>query len=511
MAKRLTMTKIREILRQKWELGASHRDVARSLGVSVGAVSSAVARAKHVGLTWADVEHLDEGELDRRLYGPVAKPGASRPMPNMQYIHAERRRPGVTLELLHLEYLEKHPDGYRYTRFCDLYREWLGRRGLTMRQVHLAGDKTFVDYSGKKPTIVDRKTGEVIEVELFVAVLGASNYTYAEATRTQQSADWIASHGRAAAYFRGVTKAYVPDQLRSGVSKPCRYEPVIQRTYQEWAEHYGTAIVPARPKKPRDKAKVEAGVRVAQRWILACLRDEVFYSLAELNERIAELLERLNTRVMKAYGASRRELFERLDKPALRPLPPERYVFAQWAEVGVGPNYHVQVEHHHYSVPFSLYRERLDARYTATTVEVFFKGRRVTSHQRSFVRNGYTTKKEHMPKAHQKHLEWTPTRMIRWGESIGPKTGALIGAMLADRPHPEQGYKSCLGILRLGKKYGDDRLEAACARAYAAGARSYRHVDSILKRGLDKVPLDSNDEQPQTLDHENIRGAENYR
>ena len=424
MAKRLTMRKIREILRQKWLLGSSHRDVARSLGVSVGAVSSAMARAGHVGLGWDDVERLTEDELERRLYGAVAKPGTVRPMPNMQHVHAERRKPGVTLELLHLEYLTEHPDGYRYTRFCDLYRDWLGRRGLTMRQVHRAGAKTFVDYSGKKASIVDRETGEVIEVELFVAVLGASNYTYAETTRTQQIPEWISSHVRAVEYFGGVTRAYVPDQLRSAVSKPCRYEPVIQRTYREWAEHYGTAIVPARPGKPRDKAKVETAVQVAQRWILACLRNEVFYSLAALNERIAELLERLNSRVMKQYGASRRELFERLDQPALRALPHERYAYAEWAEVGVGPNYHVHVAQHHYSMPHSLYRERLDARFTATTVEVFFKGRRITSHQRSYVKNGYTTKKEHMPKAHQKHLEWTPTRMIRWGESIGPMTAS---------------------------------------------------------------------------------------
>jgi transposase len=511
MAKRLTMKKTREILRQKWVLGCSHRDVARSLGVSIGAVSSAVSRATHAGLAWSDVEAIGERELEHRLFGGDVEPGASRSLPNFQYVHAERRRPGVTLELLHLEYLQEHPDGYRYTRFCDLYREWLGRRGLTMRQVYVAGEYTFVDYSGKKPHIVDRKTGEVIEVELFVAVLGASNYTYAEATRTQQSPEWIRSHVNTVEYFGGVSRAFTPDQLKSGVSKACRYEPTIQRTYQDWAEYYGTAIVPARPGKPKDKAKAENGVRIVQRWILACLRNETFYSLVDLNERIAELLERLNTRVMRHYGASRRELFERLDKPALRPLPLERYEYAEWAEAGVGPNYHVHVAHHHYSVPHSLYRERLDVRYTATTIEVFFKGRRVTSHIRSFVRNGYTTKKEHMPKAHQKHLEWTPTRMVKWGESVGPKTAALITAILAERPHPEQGYKSCLGILRLGKKYGDERLEAACGRAFAVGARSYRHVDSILKRGLDRMPLDSRDDEPQPLHHENIRGPQTYR
>jgi transposase len=324
-AERLSMRQLKEILRQKWVLGRSHRLIAQSLGVSAGSVGGALCRATAAGLDWSQVEALDESALEAKLYGPP--PGTAsviRPMPDPAYIHAERSRPGVTLELLHLEYLEKHPDGYRYTQFCEVYRRWTKRRRLSMRQVHRAGEELFVDYSGKKPAIVDATTGEVIEVELFVGVLGASNYTYAEATRSQQIGDWIGAHVRYFEFIDGVPRDVVPDQLKSGVTKACRYEPKIQRTYEELAKHYGTTVLPARPAHPKDKAKAERGVQVAQRWILARLRHRTFFSLAELNEAIRELVDELNDRKMKTYGASRRELFERLDRPALRPLPQGR-------------------------------------------------------------------------------------------------------------------------------------------------------------------------------------------
>ena len=308
------MRKLREILRQKWLLGRSHRAAAASTGVSAGSVGRAVVRAKGVGLSWADVVTMTDEQLEERLYGPPTCPTHDRPKPDPVWIHVERRKPGVTLELLHLEYLEQHPNGYRYTQFCEYYREWLKARGLRMRQVHYAGDKLFVDYSGKRPFIVDPKTGEVQPVELFVAVLGASNYTYAEASLTQRGPDFIASHIRAFEYFGGVAKATVPDQLKSGVTTACRYEPGVQRTYEEMAAHYGTTVLPARPGKPRDKAKVETGVLVVQRWILARLRNQTFFSLAALNERIAELLEDLNARQMRVYGKSRRQLFEETDR-----------------------------------------------------------------------------------------------------------------------------------------------------------------------------------------------------
>src|SRR5436309_5236520 len=507
------MRQIREILRQKWALGLSHRAVASSLRVGLGTISSVVSRAHAAGLDWAQVQTLADEALEGRLYGrPEVAGQRQRPAPDCAWIHAERRRPGVTLELLHLEYLERSPDGYRYTRFCDLYRAWLARRRLSMRQVHRAGEKCFVDYAGQKPRLIDPTTGEVLAVELFVAALGASNYTYAEATLTQQVPDWIASHARAFAFFGGVTAAVVCDQLKSGVVVPCRYEPGLQRTYEDFAEHYGTAILPARPAKPRDKAKIEAGVLVAERWILARLRHETFFSLAALNTRIAEFLADLNTRPMRLYRASRRQLFERLDQPALRPLPAEAFVYSDW-KVGarVSLDYHIELHGHYYSVPYALIHEHVDACLTATTVQLFHRGPRVAAHRRSVVRGQHTTDPAHMPKAHQRHLEWTPSRLIDWARTIGPQTAALVEAILADRPHPEQGYRSCLGILRLAKRYGLERLEAACTRAGAVEARSYRHVDSILKHGLDRLaPLAAAPPLTLTPVHEHVRGRAYY-
>jgi transposase len=510
---RLPMRQIREILRLKWLAARSHRETARSVGVSLGAVASVVSRATAKGLTWAALEALTDDALERLLYGPGPSeaPGA-RPEPDLLAIHQELHKDGVTLELLHLEYLTAHPDGYRYSAFCRRYRAWQAKLRLSMRQVHKAGEKAFVDYSGTGPRVVNPDTGEVAPVELFVAVLGASNYTFAEATRTQQSADWIASHIHAAEYFGGTPVAWVPDQLRTGVGRPCRYEPDVQRTYGEWAQHYGTVILPARPAKPRDKAKAEAGVLVAQRWILARLRHETFFSLDTLNGRIRELLTDLNARPMKGYGGlSRRDLFERFDRPALRPLPAERFVYGAWVYARVNIDYHIDVDHHFYSVPHPLVHEQVDARVTVTTVEVFHHGRRVAVHARSPLPGRHTTIAAHMPKAHQAHLEWTPSRLVRWGASLGAEVGAFVEELLASRPHPEQGYRSCLGLLRLEKTYGAARVNAACGRARLVQARSYRHVESILKHGLDRQPLllePAADRAP--LVHDNIRGPRYY-
>jgi transposase len=478
--------------------------------VSVGAVHNAVSRAELAGLDWVAANALDDEALEAAIYGDATDGGDLRPLPDFGYLHAERKRKGVTLALLHLEYLEQHADGYRYSQFCDYYRRWLKTRALPMRQEHLGGEKLFVDYSGKQPHLIDPATGEKIEVELFVAVLGASSYTYAEASLTQRGPDWIASHGRALVFFGGVPEILVPDQLKSGVTHACRYEPGVQRAYEEMATHYGTAVVPARPAKPRDKAKVEVAVQVVQRWILARLRNQTFFSLDALNERIWELLEELNDRVMRVYGQSRRQLFERLDRPALRPLPAERFVYGEWKTAKVNIDYHVEVERHYYSAPYGLVHEEVDARITGTTVEIFHRGRRVASHVRSDARGRHTTDASHMPLSHQKHLEWTPSRIIHWAGTIGAQTRALVEAILAERPHPEQGYRSCLGILRLGKRYGDERLEAACGRAVTAGARSYRHVDAILKNALDRVPIADAPDVPGVGSHENIRGGDYY-
>jgi transposase len=507
------MRHTREILRQKWVLGCTHRAVAQSLRISAGTVGATVLRARAAELDWPQVETLTDDALEVRLYGPPSATGRGRPVPNCAYLHAERKKPGVTLELLHLEYLEQHPTGYRYTRFCDLYRQWLARHRLSMRQEHRAGEKTFVDYAGQQPHLIDPRTGDVSAVELFVGVLGASNYTYAEATRTQQLSDWLGSHERMFRFFGGVSTAVVCDQLKSGVTVPCRYEPGLQRTYEEFCAHLGTTILPARPAKPKDKAKIEVAVQVAERWILARLRNERFFALGALNARIAELLADLNARRMRRYDASRIELFRRLDQPALRPLPAIPFVYGEWKHATISIDYHVEVAHHYYSVPHTLVqlRQPVDVRLSALTVEIYHRGQRVAAHLRSHQRGGFTTDPAHMPKAHQAHREWSPSRLIAWAQTVGPQTATLVERILASRPHPEQGYRSCLGILRLAKRDGPLRVEAACARAVAVGARSYRHVDAILKHGLDRVLLPGADPAPaRPLVHDQLRGPEYY-
>ena len=508
---RLPMRKVREILRQKLELRRTNREVAASVGKSAGVVSTTLTRAKAVGLDWTTARALTEEELEDRLYGPRSCKRSERPLPNPVHIHLELRRVGVTLELLHLEYLQQNPDGYKYTKFCEVYREWAARRAPTMRQVHVAGEKCFVDYSGKRPHIVDADTGECIDVELFVGVLGSSNLTFARATRTQQVHDFIGAHLVMFERFGGVSRIVVPDQLRSGVSKPCWYEPAVQRTYEEMAQHYGTVIVPARPRHPRDKAKVEVAVQVAQRWILARIRNETFYSLEALNERIDELCAELNERTMKTYGASRRELFERYERASLQALPASRYECAEFAWPKMNIDYHVDFDGHHYSVPFQQNREKVEVRATFTTVEILLRGKRIASHPRSRVRGGFSTKPEHMPSSHRAHAEWSPSRLVGWAASVGEQTAKLVESILNDRPHPEQGYRSCLGILRLSKKYGHERLEAACASALAVGARSYRHVESTLVHGLDR--LKESDDSATTVHrapHANVRGRDYY-
>jgi len=503
------MRKVREILRLKGEVKLSHREVAESLGVSIGVVSKVVNRAMLAGLSWAAAVELSEDAVEERLYGARGSPGGARTKPDPEWIHTERKRAGVTLELLHLEYLREHPAGYRYTQFCEIYRQWLRTRRLSMRQVHHGGERAYLDYSGKKASLVERETGEIQPVELFVGVLGASSYTYAEATYSQQVEDFVSSNVRMLEYFDGAPALLTPDQLKSGVTAACWYDPQIQRTYEEMASHYRCGVVPARPKRPKDKAKVEVGVQVVQRWVLARLRNETFFTLAELNSRIRELLVELNDRPMRDHaGKSRRELYELVDRPALTALPAERFVFAEWATARVNIDYHIAFEGSFYSVPHALVHEKVDVRVTATTVEVMHKSQRVASHERLRQAGSYSTHKEHMPRAHQEALAWPPSRLISWADTVGPHTGELVRAILTDRPHPEQGYRPCLGILRLARVHGNERLDRACQRAHLAGARSFRHVAAILKNRLAELPLDDQKEHPERapVAHENVRG-----
>lgn len=512
-ARRLSMRKIKEVLRLRYEKGLSARQIAKSLDIGRSTIRDYLDRAQQAGLGWPLPSELEEASLEHQLFpSNHAIPQEKRQMPSPEYLHQELKRKGVTLQLLWHEYKEKNPDGYQYSQFCRIYHQWTEKLDPSLRQVYKAGEKLFVDYAGQTMEITDPKTGEIHEAQIFVATLGASNYTFAEASLSQDLPSWIQSHVRAFEFFHGAPEILTPDNLKDAVTRSCRYEPDLNATYRELAEHYGTVIIPARVGKARDKAKVESGVLQVERWVLAPLRHHTFFSLADLNEALAKQLEILNNRPFEKLEGTRKSLFETLDKPALKPLPVHRFVFAEWSKAKVNIDYHIEVDHHYYSVPYQLIHERLDVRLTDVTVEAFFKSRRVALHRRSYVKGGYTTLPEHMPKAHQQHLQWTPSRMIRWAGQIGPQTQNLVRLILESRPHPEQGYRSCLGLLRLEKRYSTERLEAACARALAFKAYSYKNVESILKNGLDQQPLCPPSPQPRLslLKHENLRGREYY-
>ena len=505
------MRQVREVLRLKHVCGHSGHRIAAAIGISRYTVAEYLRRAAVVGITWPVPAELDDVALERTLFTPpFAATEAQRPQPDWARIHAELRRPGVTLALLWQEYRAGHLDGFGYSRFCDLHAEWRARISPTMRQTHVAGEKLFVDYAGQTAAVIDPLTGEVRQAQVFVAALGASNYTYAEARWTQGLADWIGCHVNAFAFFGGVARQLICDNLKAGVTTASRYEPGVNRTYQDMAAHYGTAIVPTRVRKPRDKAKVEVAVQVVQRWVLARLRNHRFFSLAELNKAIREQVDELNARTMRRLGSSRRALFETIEHPALLELPAEPYAYAEWRRCRVALDYHVELHGHWYSVPYRLVREVVDARITEQTIEVFHRGTRVASHLRSPLRHRHTTVADHMSSAHRRYAEWTPTRLLREAAVIGPATAALVELILHAKPHPEQGFRACLGILRLVRGYGAERLEAACQRGIDIGARSYGSVVSILRNNLDRAyrPQPVPDEPP--LLHGNIRGGRYY-
>ncbi|HYX20796.1 MAG TPA: IS21 family transposase [Thermoanaerobaculia bacterium] len=513
MSERLSMRKIREVLRLKHESRRSHAEIAASVGIGESTVGDYLARARQAGLDWATGRSLSETELEAKLFRSVGRnePPARVPI-DFPWVHGELARPSVTLQTLWVEYRDAATGRaplkpYEYSRFCDLYARWKKTLGLVMRQVHRAGEKAFIDYSGRKPRFVDRATGEVIEVELFVAVMGASNYTFAEATRSQKLADFVGSTIRAFEYFGAVPEVAVPDQLRSAVSGPDRYEPDVNPTYLEMAQHYGVTVIPARPRRPRDKAKVEAGVLVAQRWIMAALRHRTFFSLAELNEAIAELLERLNARPFKKLDGCRRSVFEAIDRPAMRPLPARRYELAEWRHAKVNVDYCITFDHRLYSVPYALVGQAVEIRATVNVVEILHKGIRVASHTRSFAPRGTSViADEHRPRAHRDYGRWPPERIVSWAASVGPRVGEVAAAIMHRRTHPETGYRACLGLIRLGDRYGRERVDLACARALAIGSPGFKSVSAILKNGLDRVPPAETPARAP-IAHEHLRGA----
>jgi transposase len=503
------MRKLKEVLRLRYELGLGQRQIARSCSIGHGTVYEYLKRAQAAAVTWPLPEGWDDRQLEAALFGgsPRRVYESRKPKPDFAQLHEElQRHSHLTLQLVWEEYLQANPEGYGYSRFCELYQQWRQQLDVVLRQEHKAGEKLFVDYAGDTIPIHDPKGGPERQASIFVAVLGASNYTYAEATVSQELENWIGSHIRAFEFFHGVPKLVIPDNTRTGVSRACRYEPDLNRTYHELAMHYGVGVLPARPYKPRDKAKVESGVLVVERWIVTALRHRKFFSLAELNQAIRELLAKLNERPFRKRPGCRASLFQELDRPALGPLPRERYEFHQWSKARVNIDYHIEFDRHYYSVPYTLTGQMVEIRATLTTVEIFHRGERVASHPRSRQAYQATTVTEHRPKSHQQHLAWPPSRLLSWAQSVGPATAQLFAAILESKPHPEMGYRSCLGILRLGQRYSSERLEAAARRAVSTGACSYRSVKSILERGLDRQPLEAPELRPP-LEHENLRGA----
>ena len=531
---RLAMRNIQKLLRLHFLEEKSNRAISRALAIGLTTVHDYLHRAKSNGLTeWSMIEPLSEIELETRLgfkkqsVFSLGVPLRGEVMPDLVYLHKEMSRPSVTLALLWTEYRENQPQGYGYTQFCEHYRRLTKKLSVVMRQNHKAGEKTFVDYCDGL-WLIDAKTGERHQTDLFVGALGASSYTFAEATMSQTSSEWISSHVKMWNYFGGVTEITVPDNLKSGVTKPDRYEPLLNETYQEACDHYGTCVIPARSAKPRDKAKVEAAVLVAQRWILARLRNRLFTSLTEMNEAIEECLEILNNRKIKHLGRSRRELFDESDRPVLKALPATPYEFAEWKIATLNIDYHLSFDHHYYSAPHQLVHRKLDVRATAAVIEIFHRGERVASHRRSNRRGGYTTSPEHMPRSHREHAEWTPERVISWSSTIGPSAAKLVAEIFKTKRHPEQSFKSALGLIRL--PYPKERVDEACRRALEVGAHSYQFVKNMLKNKMDLAsaesatglptesvvdPVTKEEQLPLSsraadLGYENIRGSKYY-
>jgi transposase len=509
------MRHIKDILRLKLEEKLSHRQIARSLNIGVGTISTYAKRAIELELSWPLPANMSENELEQLLF-PAAKLNGKhgRVIPDCPLIHQELKRKGVTKQLLWEEYKQVHGDaGYQYSQYCGYYRDWRSKQKRSMRQIHLAGEKLFVDYSGATMPIVNPGTGETRSAEIFVAILGASNYTFAIASWTQRKADWINAHVKAFAFFGGVPEIVVPDHLRSAVSKPGRYEPGINVSYQHMASHYKTAIIPARPLKPKDKAKAENAVLIEQRWILARLRHQTFFTLADLNRTIKVLLDDLNRRPFKKLPGSRLSQFEALDKPALKPLPANHYEYVEFKLARVNIDYHIEFDKHYYSVPHYLVKSQVEVQASQDSVAIFFKGQQVARHARSLRQGGFTTDTHHMPESHRKHQTWTPERLVSWGAKIGPATQSIMRDMLEQKKVPEQAYRVCLGLLNLAKKYTPERLEAACLRAQHINARRLANIKSILESNMDQLPLPLSSQTlqaPQTESHRNVRGADYY-
>ncbi len=510
MNRSIEMRNIREILRLKHENGLSNRMIAKSIGCSRDSVATVLGRAEAIGLKWPLPSDMTDKQLEGLIY-PPPKQKTNRPEPDMEWIHKELHKgKHVTLMLLWLEYKKDHPEGIMYSQFCDKYRQWLKKANISMPQVHKAGEKTFVDWVGDTFDIIDIETGEIKKAYVFVAVLGASSYCYAEAFLSQDLSSWITGHVNAFNFFSGVTEIIVPDNLKTGVDKPCFYEPTINRTYQEMAAHYGMVIIPARVRKPKDKPKVESAVLNVERWIMAALRNHKFFSLTELNYVIKEKLHELNHRPFQKKDGCRYSMYVELDLPALKPLPTTDYEYAEWKKTAVHVDYHVEFDRNFYSVPYLYAGQKVDLRTTAVFVEIFHKGARIAGHPRHYGKSRtYVTNPEHVPAKHRFLMEWNPDRFVRWASEIGPHTAQLVEKILQAKPHVEQGYRACLGVIRLSKAYPRERMEKAALRALNANAISYYSLKSILDKGLDRLESQGKVREIP-IRHANIRGPEYY-
>lgn len=504
------MRNIKEILRLKSEGNLSIRQIAKACSCSHSTVLSILGRAKTVGVSHPVPPEMTDKQLEAFLYPPaITLESNSRALPDMQYIHDElKKTKGVTLQLLWQEYKENNPQGLMYSQFCEHYRQWRKQREVSMHIEHRAGEKMFVDWAGATVQIIDPETGEIEKAYLFLAVLGASSYTFALACRSMDLDQWISAHCLAFSYFGGVTSVVVPDNLKAGVTKTCYYEPTINRTYQELANHYNTVIIPTRVASPQDKPKVEVGVKIAESWILAALRNYQFLHIAELNEAIQVKLEELNNRPFQKLEGSRREVFLNIDQPALKPLPTTVYEFAEWKKAHVNIDYHVVFAKNLYSTPYQLIKQEVEVRATRNIIEIFHNGSRIASHQRSYRIGKYVTDPNHRPPHHQAYLEWTPERIVNWAGSIGPSTAKFVEQLLASKLHIEQGYRVCLGVIRLAESYPAERMEKASERAIACNAISYQNLKLILEKGLDKNAM--NPASPPIIEHANIRGAKYF-
>jgi len=503
------MNKLKEIARLFLECKLGIRPIARACNISPSTASFYVERFKALGITYQDVCNLDDDTLSGLLF-PKARDSSTKPLPDFTYIAEELKKKGVTLQLLHEEYKRDNPDGYEKSQFYQLYHDWRQKADPSMHINHKAGEKMFVDFSGDRPCYKDPATGRTIEAELFVSVLGASSYIFAYAVPNETTESFIKCNIKAFEFYGGCPECLILDNLKAGVTHACYYDPDINKALAAMAQHYNIAVIPTRVRRPKDKAKVENAVLQSQRRILAVLRNRTFFSLAELNEAIAEETKKLNERPMAIINKSRYDLFIEIERPVLKPLPSERFIIASWTKAKVHIDYHVKVEKTYYSVPYTLIGETLDIMHTGNTVEIYHKGKRVASHIKVNKPGAFVTENLHMPEEHRRYLEWTPARIRLWGQKIGPHTRTLMEEIMNHRVHPEHGFRSCLGIIRLSKTYSPERVEKACKRALEIEAYNYKSVKSLLQMGLEGSVIDAENKKIIPL-HNNIRGNDYYR